>query len=73
MTQIIIYSLFLCIGIIISQVFNLSAIRNIVTPLTLIFLAYIMIGVGLEFEIDKKRISSYGREYAIAAGAASIP
>lgn len=73
MTQIIVYSSFLCLGIIISQVFNLSAIRNIVTPLTLICLAYIMIGVGLEFEIDKKRISSYGREYAIAAGAASIP
>merc|ERR1719393_980344 len=36
-------------------------------------LAYIMIGVGYEFDIDKSRIGSYGKDYGIAMTAAGFP
>jgi len=44
-----------------------------IMPLTMIFLAYIMIEVGMEFDIDKSRLSSYAVDYGIAMGAAAVP
>jgi hypothetical protein len=37
------------------------------------FLAYIMIEVGMEFDIDKSRLSSYAVDYGIAMAAAAVP
>ena len=73
MKQVILYSIFLFVGILFSQVLDLSAYSEWISALTLICLAYIMIEVGLEFEIDKKRLRSYGWDYLVAMGAASIP
>ena len=39
----------------------------------MIFLAYIMIEVGMEFDIDKSRLGAYAVDYGIAMGAAAIP
>ena len=39
----------------------------------MIFLAYIMIEVGMEFDIDKSRLGSYAVDYGIAMGAAAVP
>lgn len=47
--------------------------RKEISALTMIFLAYIMIEVGMEFEIDKSRLGSYGVDYVIAMGAAAVP
>ena len=44
-----------------------------IATLTMIFLAYIMIEVGMKFDIDKSRLSSYAVDYGIAMGAAAIP
>ena len=41
--------------------------------LTMIFLAYIMIEVGMEFDIDKSRLGSYAVDYGIAMAAAAVP
>ncbi len=39
----------------------------------MIFLAYIMIEVGMEFDIDKSRLGSYAIDYGIAMAAAAVP
>lgn len=39
----------------------------------MIFLAYIMIEVGMEFDIDKSRLTAYTVDYGIAMGAAALP
>lgn len=45
----------------------------IVTNTTLVFLAFIMIHVGIEFSIDRTRLRSYGWDYFVAFTAASLP
>jgi Kef-type K+ transport system membrane component KefB len=39
----------------------------------MIFLAYVMIQVGMEFEIDKNDLRKYGVDYLIAMAAAAVP
>jgi Kef-type K+ transport system membrane component KefB len=39
----------------------------------MIFLAYIMIQVGMEFEIDKNNLQKYGVDYLVAMAAAAVP
>jgi len=70
---IIFYSFLLLVGMVISQVFDLTRIHNIVTTVTIIFLSYIMIEVGLEFTLKKHKLKSYGWDYLVAATAATIP
>jgi Kef-type K+ transport system membrane component KefB len=41
--------------------------------LTLIALAFIMIHVGYEFDIDKRNVKQYGWDYVVAATAAAFP
>ena len=71
--QIILYSSLLILGMIVSQAVDLSNIHLPLSTLTMICLAYIMIEVGLEFSIDKKKIKSYGTDYLVAATAAAFP
>ena len=73
MVRIIIYSILLVLGMLTSQTFNLEGIQSFLSNITMICLAYIMIEVGLEFFIDKKRLRSYGWDYIVAATAAAFP
>ncbi|CAK0819991.1 unnamed protein product [Prorocentrum cordatum] len=41
--------------------------------LTMFCLSYLMIGVGQEFHLDKSKLGSYGKDYAIAMSAAGLP
>ena len=73
MLQIIFYSGLLLAGIVCSQAFDLSQIRSWVETLTMACLAYIMIEVGLEFTINKKKLKNYGVDYFVSASAATLP
>lgn len=73
MKQVILYSGLLISGIFVSQVFDLTVIRSLLSFVTFVCLAYIMIEVGLEFTIDKNKLKSYGWDYIVAATAAAFP
>ena len=73
MRRVIIYSLLLVGGMGLSQLAFVQLFSAAITALTMIFLAYIMIEVGMEFDIDKSRLSSYAVDYGIAMGAAAVP
>jgi len=60
-------------GMLFSQVIDLSPYHPVLHPLTLMILAYIMIEVGLEFTMDKKHVKEYGKDYLIAMTAAAFP
>jgi Kef-type K+ transport system membrane component KefB len=73
MRRVTIYSLLLVCGMGLSQLAIVQSFSPTITALTMIFLAYIMIEVGMEFDIDKSRLNSYAVDYGIAMGAAAIP
>ena len=73
MRRVIIYSLLLVGGMGLSQFPFVQLFSAAIATLTMIFLAYIMIEVGMKFDIDKSRLSSYAVDYGIAMGAAAIP
>ena len=47
--------------------------KSVIKVVTMFHLSYIMINVGFEFEIDKSRLRSYGKDYLVAMTAASFP
>jgi len=80
MKKIFLFSLFLLIGLVLSQAlpaillphaFEMTA--HAIKLLTTAMLAFIMIRVGYEFDLDKTRLRSYGWDYIVAATAATIP
>ena len=73
MRRVIIYSLLLVGGMGLSQLAFVQLFSAAIATLTVIFLAYIMIEVGMEFDIDKSRLKSYAVDYGIAMGAAAVP
>jgi Kef-type K+ transport system membrane component KefB len=79
MKKVAIFSLLLVAGLVGSQLVPLlpkevaSPLSGIFDVLTLVGLAFIMIHVGYEFEIDKTRMRSYGRDYVVAMTAAAFP
>lgn len=73
MRRVIVYSLLLVAGMALSQLAFVQSVSAIIAILTMIFLSYIMIEVGMEFDIDKSNLRGYGVDYAIAMGAAAIP
>jgi Kef-type K+ transport system membrane component KefB len=73
MRRIVIYSLLLIGGMGLSQFAFVDACRDVISTLTMILLAYIMIEVGMEFDIDKARLGGYAVDYGIAMVAAAIP
>lgn len=73
MRRVIIYSLLLLGGMGLSQLSMVQLFSAPIAALTMIFLAYIMIEVGMEFDIDKSRLSSYAVDYGIAMAAAAVP
>lgn len=71
--MLIIFCLLLTAGIVAGQVFDFSGIREILSFITSVCLAYIMIEVGLEFSVDKRRIADYGWDFVVAFSAAALP
>ena len=58
---------------VLSQLPTVQSSNPAIMPVTMIFLAYIMIEVGMEFAIDKSRLGSYAVDYGIAMAAAAVP
>lgn len=79
MKKVIIFSLLLIAGLAGSQILpaaagvSYSAVSKTISLLTLIALAFIMIHVGYEFEIEKDKLKSYGWDYLVAMTAAAFP
>jgi Kef-type K+ transport system membrane component KefB len=73
MRRVIIYSVLLVAGMGLSQIALVQSFSVTISMFTMIFLAYIMIEVGMEFDVDKSRLHSYAVDYGIAMGAAAIP
>lgn len=72
MRKVLLYSLLLIVGLVASQ-FLRGRGAVVIAPLTAVALAFIMIHVGYEFEIDKSRPRQYAWDYFVAATAASLP
>ncbi|MFQ5730123.1 MAG: sodium:proton antiporter [Waddliaceae bacterium] len=73
MTKIVLYSFLLLLGMLFSQLADLGVLEPFLGVATMVCLSYIMIEVGLEFDIDKKNLSSYGFDYFIAMTASVLP
>src|SRR5436190_10439122 len=73
MLLVLLYSFLLIIGIIVSQSLELTPIRTPLALLTTLCLAYIMIEVGLEFNLDKKRLKPFLFDFGVATTAAVLP
>lgn len=79
MKKIFLFSLFLIIGLVASQILpheigpQFSSVKYGIDSLLYICLAYIMINVGREFELEKSRWRSYTNDYFIAMATAALP
>jgi Kef-type K+ transport system membrane component KefB len=72
MRKVLLYSILLIAGLIVSQFLN-GAGEVPIKLLTMLALAFIMIHVGYEFEVDKRRPGQYAWDYVVAATAATFP
>lgn len=79
MYQVVVFSIFLIIGLVCSQLTPLLG-KAFYDPflfwsdyLTMVFLSFIMIQVGMEFKLDKSRVRDYGKDYLIAFTTATFP
>jgi Sodium/hydrogen exchanger family len=73
MSRVLTYSVLLILGMVLSQLPAIDHWKPEISALTMIFLAYIMIQVGMEFEIDKNNLQKYGVDYLVAMAAAAVP
>ena len=80
MRKIVLFSVFLLIGLAGSQFFpvllgaeTFAHIKPFFDSMLYICLAYIMINVGREFELDKSKWKSYTEDYFIAMATAAVP
>ena len=79
MKKIFSFSLLLILGLVASQILpgmlgeGYPAFRAGATTFLYVCLSFIMINVGREFEIDKKRWRSYAEDYFIAMATAAVP
>ncbi len=80
MKKILLFSLFLILGLVGSQLVpniigteNYMMIKPTLNILLYIALAFIMINVGREFELDKTKLKSYTTDYFIAMATAAAP
>jgi Kef-type K+ transport system membrane component KefB len=72
MKQVILYSLLLVLGLVLSQ-FLREGSGHWINIATMFCLSYIMIHVGYEFEIDKENPKKYIWDYIVAGTAAGFP
>lgn len=79
MKKVYIFSFLLVIGLILSQFVphllggNFYSFKVVLNAFLYVSLAFIMINVGREFEINKKEWRSYSKDYLVAMGAAAFP
>ncbi|RNC65768.1 sodium:proton antiporter [Proteiniphilum sp. X52] len=79
MKKVYFFSFLLVTGLILSQLVphlledNFYSFKIFLDALLYISLAFIMINVGREFEINKKQWRSYSKDYLVAMGAAAFP
>lgn len=79
MKKVALFSLLLILGLAGSQVLpslvgeSYGPISEVIGFLTFVALAFIMIHVGYEFEIDKNNLRAYGWDYVVAMTAAAFP
>lgn len=79
MKKVLTFSMLLVLGLVASQVLpgplgeRYPTFQAGATAFLYICLSYIMINVGREFEIDKKRWKSYAEDYFIAMATAAVP
>ncbi|OFZ06673.1 MAG: sodium:proton antiporter [Bacteroidetes bacterium RIFOXYB2_FULL_39_7] len=79
MKKVLSFSLFLIIGLVLSQILpdvmgdTFHSFKEVANILLYVTLAYIMINVGREFELDKTRWKSYVDDYFIAMATAALP
>ena len=72
MKKVILFSIFLLVGLFLSQFLppffgeSYTTVGKVTKVLMFICLAYIMINVGREFDLDKKKWRSYAVDYFIA-------
>ena len=80
MKKVISFSLMLMVGLLLSQLLpkfldagSYEELRHMVEVTLGICLAFIMINVGREFEIDKSNVRGYAKDYLVAMFAAAMP
>ena len=76
MKRILVFTLLLILGLICSQflpIFGSSTLEFILKQVTMICLSFIMIHVGLEFQINKRRLHAYGLDYLVSFTTATFP
>ncbi len=80
MKKIAVFSVLLVLGLIGSQALPLvvpegafGTVKLVLTALTMWMLAFTMIHVGYEFDIDKQNLKPYGWDYVVAMTAAAFP
>ncbi|WP_289293835.1 sodium:proton antiporter [Bacteroides sp. 41_26] len=79
MRKVLSFSVFLIIGLFLSQFLPVlvgegyGVVKTISNILLYICLGFIMINVGREFEVDKSRWKSYTEDYFIAMATAAVP
>lgn len=79
MKKVFLFSIFLMCGLVLSQLLptligsSYHIFEEISQTLMFICLAFIMINVGREFELDKTRWRSYATDYFIAMATAAVP
>lgn len=79
MKKVLLFSLFLLCGLFLSQIIptflgdSYASFEKISKNFMFICLAFIMINVGREFELDKSKWRSYAQDYFIAMATAAVP
>lgn len=79
MRKVLSFSVFLIVGLIVSQFLpsiaggEYSTVKAVSNTLLYVCLSFIMINVGREFEVDKARWRSYAEDYFIAMATAAMP
>ncbi|HYO53884.1 sodium:proton antiporter [Archangium sp.] len=79
MRKVLIYSVLLLGGLVASQALPAlgsgvyEPLTHVIRLLTMVGLAFIMIHVGQEFDLDKSNLRQYGWDYVVAATAATFP
>ncbi len=79
MKKVFLFSVFLLFGLFCSQIFpgilgeDYGIFEKVFKNLMFVCLAFIMINVGREFELDKSRWKSYAEDYFIAMATAAVP
>ena len=79
MKKVLSFSAMLMLGLLLSQLLpgalgaNYEITRGAIEVLLGVCLAFIMINVGREFEVDKSNLKSYAKDYLVAMLAAAMP